>query len=735
MPRATPLLSSFNSGELTPFLDGRVDNPKYASGLSICENFLPTLQGPLTRCPGTLFIDTLKQQSRAIPFTFSIDQNYVLEFGAGYLRFWRSRAQLLSGGVPYEIVTPFTLADIDTMRFVQSADVLYLACGRINVQKLTRIADTNWAIAETNFQLGPLADQNTDQIKSMWYEDANPEPGAVGNVITLRSDFNIFTSDYIGQLIELEWVTRPDLRQWQVDVTFDIDEQAYYLGNVYRSLVHVGTTGTSPPTQTEGEADDGGGGKWLYLHSGYGLMRITSITDATTATAIIVQRLPIEIIGSTLKTYRWSNSPYSNAQGWPIAITFFRERLVLMGARRIDMSVVSDYEHFNRRDAGEFLDDLAISIVIGSGRVDPIEWTIADANGLVIGTRGQEFLVDEASTNAPFGAKNFRIRPQSQFGSQNNAQVCQVGDTIVYAQRTGKRLLSAQYDFASLRLVSENLSIYSEHILQPTVADMVYQQNPYSIVWIRLSDGTLAAWTYDRLNGVIAGYRRPMVNGVVESICAIPSPDGTTDDLWLFIRRRINGVTVRYAEIITCVDPMTTALADSFFVDCGLVSVNASPVTSVSGAEHLAGQTVQMLVDGAVQAPQVVPNSGVVPLQFPGRKIALGLQMTSRMRSMRIEAGAADGTAQGRIGRVSEIMIRFLNTLGGRFGTYMDKLDPIPTRAPGSTNMNQPPPAFTGDRNLPMPGDWNRAGYVCIIQDQPLPMTVVSITAKIIKND
>jgi hypothetical protein len=41
--------------------------------------------------------------------------------------------------------------------------------------------------------------------------------------------------------------------------------------------------------------------------------------------------------------------------------------------------------------------------------------------------------------------------------------------------------------------------------------------------------------------------------------------------------------------------------------------------------------------------------------------------------------------------------------------------------------MNQAPPIFTGDQEVPWPAGYETEGQIMIVQDQPLPMTVVAI--------
>lgn len=746
MARATPIWDNFNSGELDPRLNGRVDNDKYYSGLSVCENFVPIIQGPLTRRPGSQFIEALGSNvySRNMRFSFSIDTNYVLEMGEGYIRFWRDRALLLSGGTPYQIASPFTMDDLRKLRYVQSADVLYITSdGRLPLQKLTRLGDVNWAIGDAPLTEGPLADQNANKARNMWFVDANTDPGAPGHVVTMSADFDVFSGASVGYFYELEIITRGAASAWTANLGvgtgdgFEVGDVVFYQERFYLAIdtSSDGHTGSTPPIHTEGTAWDGKDGvNWQYLHAGYGLVRITAVTDARNATATVIDRLPTFVKDEANKTYRWNRSAYGDDIGWPTAVTFFRERLTLLGNQRLDESVAQDFENFQRRDAGEVTDDLAVAVRIASGSVNQIRWASPGSAGLIIGTRGQEFLQDEASQNTPFGSTNSRIRPMSQYGSATDAPTELIGDSTIYVLRSTKRLMGAVYDYSVDRVVSTNLSKFAEHIVAPGVVDMAYQQNPYSVLWIVLATGALVAMTYDREQGVIAFHRHPMVNAFVDSVCVIPSPDGTTDDVWISVRRRVNGTTVRYQELLTFQD-VTVDKAQGQFLDCGKWFHSDTKTTVIDGYDHLEGQTLSILADGAAQAPQVV-TGGKITLEYAAKDVFAGYNEVSRFRTMRIEAGQPEGTAQGRRKRIYSVFLRVLNTLGGRIGMTFDDLDIIPTRAGMSTDMDQSPPASDdATEEVSMPGSYDRDGYVCFVQDQPFPTTIVAIVPKVMTTD
>src|SRR5258708_6458795 len=100
MARATQLQTNFNGGEWSPLAYGRVDLAKYKNGLATCLNYVPTSQGGLTRRPGTRFVAEVKNSANPVRlqrFEFSVTQAYMLEFGAGYIRFYTNEGQLLNG--------------------------------------------------------------------------------------------------------------------------------------------------------------------------------------------------------------------------------------------------------------------------------------------------------------------------------------------------------------------------------------------------------------------------------------------------------------------------------------------------------------------------------------------------------------------------------------------------------------------------------------------------------------
>ena len=104
MARVSPLQSNFSGGEISPLYYGRSDDPRYGACLKKCLRYIPSLQGNLTRCPGTYYVASTKtasKKARLIAFEYSITQAYIIEAGDQYMRFYMNNGQLLRGGVPY----------------------------------------------------------------------------------------------------------------------------------------------------------------------------------------------------------------------------------------------------------------------------------------------------------------------------------------------------------------------------------------------------------------------------------------------------------------------------------------------------------------------------------------------------------------------------------------------------------------------------------------------------------
>ena len=272
--------------------------------------------------------------------------------------------------------------------------------------------------------------------------------------------------------------------------------------------------------------------------------------------------------------------------------------------------------------------------------------------------------------------------------------------------------------------VAPDMTILAEHVTEGGIDEFAYQQEPDSVAWCVRSDGVMACMTYRREEQVVA-WQRHIIGGTdakVESVAVIPG-DLDEDQVYLIVKRTIDGATKRYVEYLSGFD-FGTDITDAFFVDSGL-TYSGSAATVISGLGHLEGETVQILADGSTHPDKTV-SSGQITLDRSATKVHVGLGFTSRVETLRIDAGSASGSAQGKTKRISEVTVRLYRSVGLKVGTSTSELDTIPFRS-SAAGMGQAVPLFTGDKTIEFRGGFDDDATIVVQQDQPLPTSLLAI--------
>ena len=629
------------------------------------------------------------------------------------------------------VVTPYLVADLVlasgefALSFEQSGDVLYIThkTGKYQPRKLTRLSSTSWTITTLDTANGPFKDLNTTTGTTVYAS------AATGVGITVTASSAIFLANHVGSLflIEREYKTATTQPQWEVGKAVVIGNLRVSGNNTYEAM-NAATTGSVKPTHTDGVVSDGAV-NWQYNHSNFGVVRITAIGGGgTTATCDVVTRLPESVVGVGNTTYKWAHSLFSAQEGWPELVRIHLERLTLFRGIRWAASVSGDYENFAKRIGGEITKDAAITGVLPSA--DSTRWVISQGEFLLAGTASSVIAISKITTSDPFGPGNVQALAQNGEGS-GPIDPYIVGDEIVFASRSGRSLMGTKYDAIPLKYVAGDLSTLSDHLIKAGLAQVCYCQEPYSILFAATKDGSLVGFTFDRTQDVLAWHPHPVGgSGYVESVIENPAPDGTRDDLWMIVKRTINGVTRRYVEYVEAeFDGTDATIADAFYVDCGLTYSGASTST-ISGLDHLKNTTVSILANGAVHPQKTVSATGTVTLDFPVTKAQIGLQMTAKMRTMRIEGGSQQGTAQGKTKRTDQILLRVYKSLGGYVGPNEAQLDPLIYRE-ADAPMDTPPAMVSGDLEpIPFDDDYTTEGYWMVVCPDPHPFNIITTSPR-----
>lgn len=440
----------------------------------------------------------------------------------------------------------------------------------------------------------------------------------------------------------------------------------------------------------------------------------------------------ITVSGDLIADDEYQFGAFSGTTGHPACVAFFEQRLVFANTanqpQTLFFSVSGDFTNFTAGVA----DDSALIYTIGSNQVNVIRY-LTSSRVLLVGTSGGEFAVRAGSVDAPITPVNTQIKQQAKYGSAD-IQPIVVGATALFVQREQRKLRELVYDFNVDSYIAPDMTLLAEHITEGKIKEMAYQQEPNNVVWCVLENGKLVAMTYRREEDVVAWHEHQIGGtltdggttynyGFVESIAAISSGQRTEEEVYLVVRRTINGSNVRHVERLKPID-FGTDIEDAFYVDAGL-TYSGGAATTISGLSHLEGQTVSILANGSTHADKTV-SSGSITLDQSVTKAHVGLSYDSILQTMRTDAGGTEGTAQAKNKRISDIDIRVLNSVGAKIGPSETELDIIPFRTVHMT-MDNPVPLYTGDKFIEFPGGYDNDGFVVVKQDQPLPLTILSI--------
>lgn len=670
------LKPTFTRGELSPLAHARQDIDTYLQGAARVKNFSVLKFGGARRRSGTVFRAATKfadKKARFFKYVYSNDQAYLIEFGHLYARFWVPEGLILSGGVPYEIVTPYTEAQAQDMDVYAVNDDIFIAHPDVAPQTLTRVSDTNWTLTGCTFRDGPYYPINEDRTAKL---TVTTSP-ATGASVTFTWDAGIvLTSNDVGRGVRAQFA-----------------------------------------------------GKWVW---GY----ITAVSSPLIATVNIVGGVdadstavpPVTAIatGATSRSWRLANISPNHPLLRPSTVCVSNGRVIwgsTYASPRGVMLSMADYKNrYSPSDQdGTVADNHGFSLDILTGGADPIQWIRPSYSLQVASASGIRTI--SGSNGDGISPRDVAVRVEVNSGS-SDCQPVQIGPSTLFMGRSGQRLHDMVYDYQVRSLTAPVISLLSEHLLRPRILQLAYQEVPDSIVWGRTGEGKLLGVTYERFEKVI-GFHDHDVGGFVEQVETLPN--GGSDEVWLIVRRVINGQTVRYVETLEqSFEYIDRSLA--YFVDCGKQIVFSTPANVVPGLGHLEGQTVDVLADGAVM-PQTVVSGGqiVLPNGMLATNVNVGLPIDARLELLRTPSTSPkDGTVYSRRQRLAYIDVDVFETAGLSVISDRGQKDTIRFRTPGD-NMGAPPPLFTGVQRIDIDGSWAGASRVTFVCDQPLPATIRAI--------
>lgn len=624
---------TFGGGEISPSLAARVDVARYQNSLKTCKNFLVMKEGGVRNRPGTKYVDQTigHAQARLIRFKFSISDACLLVFTHLKMRIVRNGAYVLNSsgpniGLPFELTTPYTLAELYELNYTQSADIMTIVHTAHRPYELKRFANDNWTLTEATY---------LPSIAAPTSASASYSGGAVSGSTA-------------------QW-------RYQITAVYDdantIEESLPVTSNsvtVFLSIpiVSISWPAVAGATYYNVYKDNSGAG--VYGFAGRSVS--TSLVDNN-------------ITPTKTDTPPSGTDPFVGAGNYPGAVGYYQQRLVYGGTLNRPQT-----SYFSR--TGVFK-NFGYSIPIKDD--DAITWTMASTEvnrilnylplrQLLTLTSGAEWVIAGAASG--FTSKTINGNPQSYNGSGFVPPLV-LNDTALYLQGRGQAVSSLNYSLEADGLASDDLTLWSAHLFRDyPIIGWAYQKLPDSIVWCVRQDGVLLGLTYLRKQDVIAWHHHE-TDGFVESVACVP--EGIEDVVYLVVRRTIQGVTKRYIERLQSRDiPLIAGtnsrdVAQAYFVDCGL-SYQGWTTT---------GETVQLTggVNWEYPEPMTATRSGTgfsgadvgrqIHLRDPLTLDVVRLDVTAYLSPTQVSVVPASVVPQGLRGVATTRWAMALKTFGG----------------------------------------------------------------------
>lgn len=685
--------------------------------------------------------------------------------GDFYIRFFsRFTRQVLLDSCTVEssgVVTlpaPWTAAELDSVRWDQSADVIYLAATSTRQQrKIERRGTTSWSIVLYQPEDGPFELINTGPTTIT--------ASALDGNITLAASNPLFDSGHVGAL----WRITSNGQDVSASVTAEnsftnaIEVTGIDSGKALRAFT-IAISGTWSGTVTLQRSFDSDTGPWtdvstytantttsyddaldnadvwyrigvktgdftsgtidisLNFSTGYidGIVRITGYTDSKNVDAEVLTPL-----GGTVATDLWFEGSWSDVRGWPTSVAFVGGRLAWAGQDNTWLSVSDSYESFLDTTQG---DSAPITKTIGSGPVDTINFLL-ELQRLIVGAQGTEFVCKSSSLDEPLTVSNSQIKAASTQGSAAVAPV-KVDKTGIYVQRGGTRLMKIAFD-QYYEYASTNLTLFVPEVTQPSIVRIAVQRQPDTRIHCIRSDGKAAVLVFDPAEDILC-WLTVETDGTIEDVVVLPGADGTPEDaVYYVVNRTINGSTVRYLERWAlesdCQGSTNNYQADSYY----LFSAGTA-TTTITGLSHLEAATVCVWANGKDLGTYTVAGGSIIVSEAV-TAACVGLVYTAQFQSSKLAYAARLGTALTQKKKVSHLGVILQNThyQGLQYGRDFDHLNDLPLVKDGAAVGADTVYSTFDEEAFSFDGSWDTDSRLCLQAQAPRPCTALAAVVSV----
>jgi hypothetical protein len=567
---------AFNAGEISRKMDGRNDLEVYKTGCRDLDNFFVLPQGGVERRAGTEFVQFAgtdgTNPARMIEFDFSSDIRFVIELGTSYAKVHYTDDSGVDQVVNVTGTVPaYTSTELRQIQFNRKYDTLILTCPTKETMILTRDTITpTFSIEEISFVYPPLQEKN---ITSTTIDPSAPNDVYSGTT-TLTASADLFDAGHVGSHWAIDHIRDADKKEIgetvgnnvtgdsdPLDVSFSnwaFETDGTWRGSIVieRSIDGASfipyivicdtSTGTARNFKYASDHPEGANTRLQVAYSTVnnsnlefsleadniyhkGVVKITAVTNATTATATIVSMIQGGE-ADPVATLHWSEGAFSTYRGFCPATEFFENRLWMAGSKDQPADIFASVfgEIFNFLPGTLSTD--AIKRTIDSPE-EP-KW-LESKRYLFLGTAGTAVSIRSADRDSLITQNNITTLVENAYGSAAlQAEVA--NDVIVYVQRDGLKLRELVYSQGEDTFVGNDLNLISEDITDSGIVEMFVQKQPNQFIWCIKENGEACVLTYER-GQQVRGWARINTDGEYYSAASIHN--GGEDTVWACVKR------------------------------------------------------------------------------------------------------------------------------------------------------------------------------------------------------
>jgi hypothetical protein len=677
---------NFSRGEVSPYLQARVDLAQYKAGTETMRGWVPLRYGGMTRMPGTIYGAHAKEAlktARFIPFQFNRAQCYAIEAGDLYFRFWNNatRARVESPpGTPVEIVTPYTENDLKYIQVRQSGDLVFIFCSGYWPRVLTRNSETSWSLDLYVPLDGPYLDLNLTATTL--------DPSATSGSVTITA--SSITGINGGTGFQTSDIGRP-IR--------------------FREAA----------------------GRWFWF-----VITARASTTSITATYMGRDDGDTAAMPGHAASANWRLGAWSAYDGYPAVVGQYEERLITAATELQPTTVWGTVAQDTGFDDYSFQATLAADDAFTAKltrSLDAINW-IADGKDILLGTEGAIRRLGRNDESLAFGPTNIREKPETEVGTSYIPGFF-IQNALLFIDVNRTKLYAAIYQNEEQGYVPQEISAVNEHLVGLGVTSIAYQASPHGIIWMTTDDGELLAAVYDRDQETF-GISRCPVGGDVEWVMTLPGADKDGDVLWLVVKRFINGATVRTVESLSSFYRQGYSEQEMpIYGHCAGI-YNGVAVSEITDLDDFEGETYGVWADG-VDLGDVEVEDGAFTLPGGGTAgiVVWGLRQSSLARTLRpTEFG--NGPQLGKPVVVGEAVVDVYQTPFLRVGTgpvdensYDNGLDIVRWENQSETDPFQAAPFRTQTHRMGVDSSAEYAGVFVVESNSMHPATVRAISVDV----